>query len=261
MKTLNFKNITLKASLVSTLCISSVAYVHAESIEGVLEQSGAYSALFTASPESGDLIGYAFKNNSAVSKIILAQCAPSLVCKISQATTRDLSNPAVLTFKEAPSGWLEVTRAANVTMVPGIANYEKSAKTRFGVLSIHSDTNTLVFKGKPVLPGVAGNSGLSIVASHELGKNDVLLLQNTGGSACPALYIFVTVAATGLRATPEFGTCSDFIRVTSDLKNSVTVVMAGSDGQASVAPRPKAAGLPTTVFKYANGQLQSIQAR
>ena len=238
------------------LCLSVHTHAAAESIDGVLEQSGAYSALFTASPESGDLIGYPFKNNSPVGKTILANCLPGLVCKIGKVTTREMQDPSVLKFNDQPMGWMEITRAANVNMVSGIGSYEKSFKTRYGVLTINDDTRTLQFKGKPVLPTVEGNNSLSIVVTYELGKNDVVVLQNNGGTACPALYVFITISTAGVRATPEFGTCSDIIRVTSDLKNSVTLVMNGFTGPFEANAATRKAWMTKTVFKFSNGQIE-----
>lgn len=253
MKTIPLKSRFFQSVAIIALCASTYSQAAAESIGGVLEQSGAYSALFTVSPESGDLIAYPFKNNSAVGKTILANCLPGLVCKVAKATTREMQDPTVLKFKDQAMGWIEITRAANVGMVSSISNYEKSSKTRFGILSVNDESRTLFFKGKPVLPNVEGNNSLSIVASFELGKNDVVLLQNTGGTACPALYLFVTINATSIRPTPEFGTCSDIINPTSDMKSSVTVVMNGFMGQFESTVAYRKAQMTKTIFRYANG--------
>ena len=255
MKKHNFINTLYKLVACGTLYLTSFTLAQAESIEGVLEQSGGYSALFAASPESGDLIGYPFKSDTPIGKAILANCIPGLVCKIGKATTREVRNTAALRFKDQPAGWLEITRAADIGMVSAINQYEKSVKTRFGTLAINPNNPRLLFNGKPVLPGVEGNNSLSIVASYELGNADVVLVQNTGGSACPAMYTFVTLSKTSLRATPEFGTCSDIIRITSDLKGSVTVVMVGFSGPFGAAAERRKAGMTKTVFRYANGEI------
>ena len=238
-----------------TLLMAIPTLATAESIEGVLEQSGNYSALFTASPESGDLVGYPFKNNSPVGKTILANCLPGLVCKVGKASTREMQDPSALKFNYQPMGWMEITRATGAQMVSAISQYEKSVKTRYGTLAVGANNVSLQFNGKPVLPGVEGNNNLSIVANYELGKNDVLLVQNTGGTACPAQYTFVTINAAGVRATPEFGTCSDIIRATSDLKSSVTVVMTGSTRPFNPSASQRKAGMEKTVFTYASGVL------
>lgn len=134
-------------------------------------------------------------------------------------------------------------------MVSAVNSYEKTVKTRFGVLAVGADNTSLQFKGKPVLPEAQGNSSLSIVANYELGNTDVVLVQNNGGTACAALYRFITVSKADPRTTPEFGTCSDIIYPTSDLKTSVTVVMVGHSA------RTKA------VFQYAGGRLIEAAGR
>ena len=243
MKKINTKIFALNVAISATVFTASYTHAQAETIQGVLEQSGSYSALFAASPESGDLIGYPFKNNSAVGKTILANCLPDLVCNVGKATTRNMQGTSALTFKDQPMCWMEVTQAANAGMVSAITSYEKSVKTRFGTLAVAADNVSLQMNGKPVLPGVAGNNSLSIVANYELGNADVVLVQNTGGAACAAMYSFITLTKTSLRATPEFGTCSDIIRVTSDLKSAVTVVMIGNKPSEKV------------VFQYVDGRL------
>jgi hypothetical protein len=230
-----------KTAAICILAFCASTFAAAETVEGVLEKGATYSALFSASPESGDLIGYPFKNQSAVGKTILGNCLPGMLCKIGKATTRNMNNTAALKFADNPSGWLEITMAKEVGMEPVIFGYEKKVKTRYGVLSVREEDNILLFKGKPVAPAIEGNSSLSIVANYELGKSDVLLLQNNGGTACPALYRFITISAAGLQVTPEFGTCSDIIYPTSDLKARITVAMVGEKGKTK------------TIFQYVNG--------
>lgn len=55
---------------------------------------------------------------------------------------------------------------------------------------------------------VQGNNALHLVAHFELPDRDIVLLQVTGGTACPALYRFATLTQQGITVTPEFGTCS-----------------------------------------------------
>lgn len=181
----------------------------AQGIEGVLEKGSTHSALFVVSPESGDLIGYAFANTSAVGKRILQDCMTEMLCRVEKSSEREMANPPAQQFKDQPSGWMEITRAQGIGMASE-AVYEKAADTRFGRVSV-DDEERLVFKGKLVQPEVAGNNGLSIVRQYEVGSSDILLIQNTGGTACPALYHFATVTARGMTVTPEFGSCSDLI--------------------------------------------------
>ena len=61
---------------------------------------------------------------------------------------------------------------------------------------------------------VQGNNALHLVAHFELPDRDIVLLQNTGGTACPALYRFATLTQQGIAVTPEFGTCSDIASIT-----------------------------------------------
>lgn len=63
---------------------------------------------------------------------------------------------------------------------------------------------------------VQGNSALHIVAHFELEDRDIVLLQDTGGTLCPALYRFVTLTTQGIAVTSEFGSCSGI--TTADLK-------------------------------------------
>ena len=244
------------AVLLSLALCAGATTTHATQVaEGVLEKGATYSALFSASPESGDLIGYAFKNESAAGKAILKNCLPGLFCKLEKSTMRPMDDAPPLKTANEPMGWIEITTARNPRMEPVVFGYDKTMKTRYGVLSVREEDNTLLFKGKPVRPAIEGNASLSIVASYELGKNDVFLLQNTGGRMCPALYRFVTINAAGLRTTPEFGTCSDIIYPTSDLKESVVVAMPGFMGPFESAVAQQKAAMTKSVYTYRNGQV------
>lgn len=246
---------SLRLALCLSACVATGAIAAIEPVQGVLEKGASWSALFSASPESGDLIGYAFNNQSPTGKAILAKCLPGLLCSIERATTREMRDTTALKFTDSPSGWMEITQAKTAEMKAAVASYDKKAKTRHGVLSVNEDDNTLLFKGKRVLPGVEGNNSLSIVASHELGRSDVLLLQNNGGSACAALYRFITVSASGITATPEFGTCSDLIYPTSDGKTSITVTMPGAAGAGESKGTQNRATLTKFVYRYQGGQV------
>ena len=60
---------------------------------------------------------------------------------------------------------------------------------------------------------VQGDVALHLVAHFELPDRDIVLLQSTGGTACPALYRFATLTQQGIAVTPEFGTCSDIASI------------------------------------------------
>lgn len=245
-----------KTSALFLLAACAWTFAAAETVEGVLEKSAPYSALFSASPESGDLIGYPFKNQSAVGKAILGNCLPGMLCKIGKAAVRNMDDTEALKFADSPSGWLEITQARDIGMETVVFGYDQQAKTRFGLVSVREDDMRLLFKGKPVIPAIEGNSSLSIVAHYEIGQSDVLLLQNTGGTACPALFHFITVNATGLRATPEFGTCSDIIYPTFNEKTGVTVAMVGFSGSSEPAAEQRKTAMTKTIYRLQpNGQL------
>ena len=53
---------------VATLATLLSTTINAETVEGLLEKGATHSALFTVSPESGDLVGYAVKNASPAGK-------------------------------------------------------------------------------------------------------------------------------------------------------------------------------------------------
>ena len=88
----------------------------AGTIEGVLEKGPSHSALLSVSPESGDLIGYAFKNQSPVGKAIFQRCLPGMLCRLGDSSTRLLNDAASLKFDDQPSGWYEITKARDVGM-------------------------------------------------------------------------------------------------------------------------------------------------
>lgn len=88
-----------------TCCLVAAA----ETVQGVLEKSAPYSALFSVSSESGDLIGYPFKNQSPVGKAILGNCLPGMLCTIGKAATRNMDNTEALKFADQPA---QIPRAA-----------------------------------------------------------------------------------------------------------------------------------------------------
>ncbi len=157
-----------------------------------------------------------------------------------------------LAFAERHSAWLEITAARDVGMQAAIAGHEQAMDTRRGTVAI-GDEGTLRWRwrwrGRPVPSAVQANKSLSLVARHEVGRTDVLLLQNNGGSACPARYRFITVSASGIAASPEFGTCSDLIYPTAD-ERGVTVVLP-----AFARPGQRAAPRRRVVYRWENGRV------
>ena len=243
--------LTLAATAIAALATLHGAAAHAEAIEGLLEKGATHSALFTASPESGDLVGYAFKNASPAGKAILQNCLSGMLCKVQKAASRILDDTSALTFLEQPMGWYEITKAQGQIGVETLVHgYESTVKTRFGTVSVRDDDKALLLKGKPVQPAIEGNSNLHIVARHEWGADDVLLLQDTGGSACPAQFRILQLSVKGLKTSPAFGTCSDLIYPSFDAKTGVTVTMVGFAGPFESAAAQKKAGLSKAVYRW-----------
>ena len=103
--------------------------------------------------------------------------------------------------------------------------FSKEIPTRFGSLDINEE-NVLLFNNQPLNPEVRGNNSLSLINTYQFDNKDVVLVQDTGGTACPALFHFINVSASGVKATSEFGSCTDLISV-KKVKNAVVVKMGG----------------------------------
>ena len=103
--------------------------------------------------------------------------------------------------------------------------------TRYGKLSTNED-NFLLIDGMQIKPDIQGNNSLSLLSLFRIDGADVVLVQNNGGTACPALFLFVTVAPSGVSQSASFGTCSDDIRTTQD-GNKLTVSMPKTSGKGS----------------------------
>ena len=132
--------------------------------------------------------------------------------------------------------------------------------TRFGALQIVGQYgDALSFKGRRVLQG---HNALSGVETFRFGSGadpahaaDVVLVEEAGGTACPALYYFVRVSASGeVKATTAFGTCGEFDSVTRK-GDTILVTLPGYLGPFEhEAARAKAAR-ERHVYTYRNGAL------
>jgi hypothetical protein len=100
--------------------------------------------------------------------------------------------------------------------------------TRFGALTIN-DAGVLLFKGTPVQPTIEANNSLDLSEPYQIGASDAVLVTDIGGTACQALYYFVTVTKSGAKMTPSFGTCSDLIKV-KRTGDSISISMPGYQG-------------------------------
>lgn len=110
---------------------------------------------------------------------------------------------------------MPLTRIATATalcMIASAASAQTRVDTQYGELAIDGE-NQLLFKKRPFAPPIQGNNALTVVRRVTYPTRELVLLQDTGGSACPAQFHFVVVDARGARATAAFGTCSDLVTV------------------------------------------------
>ncbi len=112
---------------------------------------------------------------------------------------------------------------------------------------------------------VQGNSALHIVAHFELEGQDIVLLQDTGGTACPALYRFATLSPQGIGVTPEFGTCTNIATVAIDEghggSHEPIVTMNGSRGPFEPEEEQRRAHMQLNRFVLRQGQVHEISVR
>ena len=101
--------------------------------------------------------------------------------------------------------------------------------TRFGSLKINSQ-GMLLFKNRPFNPEIQGNASLSVIGTYQVDNRDLVLIQDTGGMACPVQLYFVSISASGAKATSAFGTCTDIFTVQNNY-DSISVKMSGYQGE------------------------------
>ncbi len=134
--------------------------------------------------------------------------------------------------------------SATITLVAVVAVAQTNPSnmpTRFGPLTVNT-AHLLGFRGQLMQPKVEGNNSLTFVRKFELKGRDVVLLQDNGGTACPALYRFVSVNRRGARVTSAFGTCSDLLHITRQ-RETIIVDMPALEGPfATKTERDRAIG-------------------
>jgi hypothetical protein len=133
------------------------------------------------------------------------------------------------------------------------STFAQDIPTRFGTLKIDAE-NMLLYKNSPLNPEIRGNNSLNAVGTYQLGNNDVVLIQDNGGTACPAQLYFVTVSASGVKATSAFGTCSDLIEV-KQMADSISVTMPGFLGPSESEAAQRKAAKDKHVFVLKGGLL------
>jgi hypothetical protein len=103
------------------------------------------------------------------------------------------------------------------------ASGDPPSKTRFGQLSVEYG-GPLLLDDKPLQPEIRGNESIDILNVFRMGPRDVILLQDNGGSGCPAQFMFITLDKSGAKTSVEFGTCATAVRVRRN-RDSVIVSM------------------------------------
>lgn len=118
---------------------------------------------------------------------------------------------------------MKKTLALMLAVLTGTASAAETISTRFGQLKTDEYDTELSYSGKPI---AQGNNSIRLVKKFQIGDSDVLLMQDNGGTACPALYLFVTVTASGVKTSEEFGSCNEVASVTQE-GEAVNVTMPG----------------------------------
>jgi len=124
-------------------------------------------------------------------------------------------------------------------------------QTRFGALTVNDD-GVLLFKGAPLRPTIDANNSLDLSEPYQIGSSDIVLVTDNGGTACPALYYFVTVTKSGAKSSPSFGSCSDLIKI-KRMGDSVSVSMPGYAGPSESNRAQTRAARERHVFIYRAG--------
>lgn len=129
----------------------------------------------------------------------------------------------------------------------------------FGTSHAAEDNSLPVHGGKLVITGESGEKklllndkllrdsdgfSLSFEKKFAVGNKDVvLIMNNSGGTACPVQYFFVTVTSQGVtKLSPEFGSCSDLAK---PIKKGTKIIVT----------MPKMTGRGNDKYVYYNGIL------
>jgi hypothetical protein len=121
-----------------------------------------------------------------------------------------------------------------------------------------SSTGELLFHGHPLQPPIRANSSLAIGRVFHMDGSDVVLVKDTGGTACPYLYYLVTIRASKAKATPEFGSCAEV--VTAGRKGtSIVLTMHGYRGPFEPEADRRKAAHELRTFVFADGKVSEIK--
>ena len=131
--------------------------------------------------------------------------------------------------------------------------------TRYGSLQT-DDMNLLFFRGKPVRPRIEGINFLTFERKFEFPGYDLVLIQDVGGTACPAQFYIVKVSGHGAVGTRSFGSCSDIYQV-NRAGNGLEIRMGGFMGPSATTIAHKRAARQKFSYRYAAGRIIERQTR
>ncbi|EPF77489.1 hypothetical protein [Acinetobacter gyllenbergii] len=131
---------------------------------------------------------------------------------------------------------------------------ENVKKTRYGQVQIkvspETGQETLYFNHKMVLPKIEGNNGLSIEGIYKLHMDDVVLVQDIGGSGCPIQLNFVKISPNQkVTVSPVFGSCSDLIKVSAK-PNQIIVSMPDFMGAPESEEQERKVAQKKMIYSY-----------
>lgn len=144
--------------------------------------------------------------------------------------------------------------------IPGNA-----AKTRFGIFQVQIDEQGKlqgkIYSDTSMLVKSDSISEATIKSKFEAGDADLLLVEHTQGTSCPATYTFFTVTANAVSASPEFGTCAEVSEVKPN-GNTIRLAMPGFKGPFESPESQAAAANERHVFVFHDGVVkdQSVDA-
>lgn len=125
-------------------------------------------------------------------------------------------------------------------------------------LTVNAD-GELLFRKHPLQPPIHANSSLEIGRVFHTDTGDVVLVKDTGGTACPYLYYLVSIRGAKAEATPEFGSCTQVVSA-SQKGESIVLTMHGYRGPFEPEAERRKAARELRTFVFAGGKVSEIKA-
>lgn len=122
-----------------------------------------------------------------------------------------------------------------------------------------SPRGELLFHNHPLQPPIRANSALDIGRVFHMNGGDVVLVQDTGGTACPYLYYLVTIKDSNAQATPEFGSCTEVVSTTKK-GDSLVLTMHGYRGPFEPEADRRKAARELRTFVFAEGKVSELKS-